>query len=173
MLRTRAFLLLCVSNTLTWGFGAGIFFNLVSITREAGLDPADLAPCVYVPWAITRALSMMISGHLTDRFEPRSLLCVGALGVGVGFLLLAPPDGVPFTPGRGAAFGVVHGVMNGLCNAVFRTAPARFFGRTHLGAIMGTCPCGTWRPPPSARWSSARPSTSSARTAAASPSSAS
>ena len=137
-MRTRALWLLCVSNTLAWGFGAGIFFNLVSITREAGLDPADLAPCVYVPWAFTRAASMAISGALIDRFEPRFLLCVGALGVGVGFLLLAPPEGVELTPARGATFGIVHGGMNGLCNAVFRTAPARFFGRKHLGAIMGT-----------------------------------
>ena len=136
--RTRAFVLLCMSNTLAWGFGAGVFFNLVSITREAGLDPVNLAPCVYVPWAFTRAVSMMISGYLTDRFEPRNLLCIGALGVGVGFLLLAPPEGVELTPARGATFGIVHGGMNGLCNAVFRTAPARFFGRKHLGAIMGT-----------------------------------
>ena len=136
-MRTRALWLLCVSNTLAWGFGAGIFFNLVSITRDAGLDPADLAPCVYVPWAFTRAASMAISGALIDRFEPRFLLCVGALGVGVGFLLLAPPEGVLFTPALAVTFGVVHGFANGLCNAVFRTAPAYFFGRAHLGSIIG------------------------------------
>ena len=34
-------------------------------------------------------------------------------------------------------FGVVHGLGNGCCSAVFKVAPAKFFGRKHIGQIGG------------------------------------
>lgn len=52
--RTRTLVLLASGNALAWGVGSGLFFNLSSIVQEGGLHESQLAPCLYVPWAICR-----------------------------------------------------------------------------------------------------------------------
>ena len=53
-------------------------------------------------------------------------------------LLLAPPfgDGT-LTPMLASLFGLIHGFGNGITQMSFKAVPAKFFGRTHLGAIGG------------------------------------
>ena len=78
---------------------------------------------------------------MIDLTSPRLLLSTGSFAVGGGIAVLslaAPsPHDANVARGRAIIFGVVHGLGNGCCSAVFKVAPAKFFGRKHIGQIGG------------------------------------
>ena len=134
--RTPALWVLLAANALMFGIGAGVFFHLVSIVDELQL-PLELLPsCFFLPWAMARAVSLVLAGYLLDKTHPRFVLFGGFVLGGATFVVLGWP-GTTLTPARAVAISTMWGFSMGFGKATFGVCPAQFFGRRHLGSISG------------------------------------
>lgn len=113
-------------------FSTGLFFHLVSMFADRGLDAA-VAASVYVPVALAAAVANLGSGYLADRIPLRFLLALGLL-FQAGSLVM-----VQFLQGTGAAFffGLILGATNGVARTLSSVAWPTFYGRKNLGSIYG------------------------------------
>ncbi len=112
--------------------GTGLFFHMVSIFNDNGLD-SSTAAWVYVPIALTTALVQLGGGMLLDRISVRVLL-VTALFLQTTSLLLAQ-----YLQGAEMAFlyGMILGATMGLMGTIHGVGWAKYFGRKYLGTITG------------------------------------
>jgi cyanate permease len=112
--------------------GTGLFFHMVSIFNDNGLDSATAA-WVYAPIALTTALVRLGGGVLIDRIAVRILLAA-ALFLQTASLLMAQ-----YLQGIEMAFlyGIILGATMGLMGMVLSVGWAKYFGRKHLGSISG------------------------------------
>jgi len=126
--------------------GTGLTFHIVSIFADSGFS-AELAALVYVPVAMTMAVTNLVTGTLVDgiyltiggrriHFQAR-LRTLNAIGL---FLQAISLWMVPYLnlPGLSLLFGALLGFTFGMMRTVSTIAWARYFGRQHLGAIAGT-----------------------------------
>jgi cyanate permease len=113
-------------------FSTGLFFHLVSMFADRGLNAA-VAASVFVPVALAAAVANLASGFITDHMPLRFLLAL-ALFLQAGSLLL-----VQYLQGTVSAFlfGIVLGATNGIARTLSSVAWPSFFGRENLGSIYG------------------------------------
>jgi sugar phosphate permease len=130
--RTHAFWVVGLGLASIAMLATGLFFHMVSIFKDSGLD-ATAAAWVYVPIAMTTALVNLGSGVLVDRIPVR-LLLAGSLLLQAASLLLAR-----YLQGSATAFlfGVILGTTLGLMATVQSVGWAKYFGRRYLGSIAG------------------------------------
>lgn len=142
-MRTRAYWiivpLMCASGLI----GTALIFHMQEILRSVGLEGTEFQTAKAIqPWPICFGVSMLALGWLVDRFKPRHLLPFApALMLVSCVICLAPPAGWigPEHAILTLAIGMgVFGVAMGFSVAVGNPAIARYFGRTHHGAIRGT-----------------------------------
>jgi len=108
----------------------------------AGLGVAELASLtagVNQMWAISFGLGMLCTGWLADKFRPRVLLPIAPLMMMLGSLIVwygasGRSNDLVWTLKAGM---LVYGLGMAVSVAVGSPAIARFFGRTHHGAIRG------------------------------------
>ncbi|GAB4544097.1 MAG: MFS transporter [Phycisphaerales bacterium] len=142
-IRTPAYWIL-LAPMVTSGFvGTALLFHMGPMMQQGGLEgaPAQVATA-NMSWPIAFGLCTLIVGPLADRFAPRRLLPFGLALMALGTLTIvagvrAPvgPSAVVLTMAIGMTiYGASQAVMVGVCNP----AIARYFGRTHHGAIRGT-----------------------------------
>jgi MFS family permease len=131
-MRTRVFWLLVVALSSFAMFSTGLFFHLVSIFSDRGLDAAAAAS-VYLPVSLAAAVATLVTGFLTDRVPLRFLLAF-ALLLQAASLVMAQ-----FMQGAVAAFlfGAVMGATNGMARNLGTVSWPSFFGRANLGSIYG------------------------------------
>jgi MFS transporter, OFA family, oxalate/formate antiporter len=131
-MRTKAFWILVAGLSSFSMLTTGLFFHLVSIFQDRGLDPS-IAATVFVPVALAAAASNLAAGYLTDRVPLRFLLAFGLFIQAVSLLM------VQFIEGAGAAilFGIILGATNGIARALSTISWPSFFGRENLGSIYG------------------------------------
>ncbi len=110
----------------------GLFFHIVSIFADNGLD-AGLAAAVFVPVALTTALVNLSSGILIDRAPVRFVQSAALLLQAIS-LLMALTLSSAFTA---SLYGIVLGATSGLQRTVAGVVWANYFGRRSLGAIAG------------------------------------
>ena len=110
----------------------GIVFHLVSIFSDQG-QSADTAAAVFIPLSITMALVNFGGGALADRIPGRILLAISLLLM-IGALLLATYISGPITI---LLFGTTMGAVSGLYRVIMSVLWANYFGRLHLGSIIG------------------------------------
>ncbi|MEM7533420.1 MAG: MFS transporter [Chloroflexota bacterium] len=131
--------------------GTGLTFHIVSIFEDSGL-PAELAALVFVPVAITMAVTNLFAGALVDGVdvpigtdangERRSirlqirLRTLNAIGLVLHAVSLWMVPYLDIT-GLSVMFGLLLGLTFGLMRTVSMVAWARYFGRQNLGAIAG------------------------------------
>jgi MFS transporter, OFA family, oxalate/formate antiporter len=110
----------------------GLTFHIVSIFQTQGLD-SSLAASVFLPIALTAALSNILVGYLSDRVPLQVLLSVGLL------LLAAALATAQWLAGVGSVliFGIVFGISNGFARTLGSVVWPAFYGRQHLGSIYG------------------------------------
>jgi MFS family permease len=140
---TRAYWIL-LANMLATGFvGTALLFHLPAMLQQAGLEgTAPQAAVAIQPWPITFGIATLGVGWLVDRFHPARilplslvlmalsvLLCVGATRGMVEQTLVTPL----MATGMGV-FGASQAVIVGVGSPTI----ARYFGRTHHGAIRGS-----------------------------------
>ncbi len=130
--RTPAFWVMSLGIASIAMLGTGLFFHMVSIFKDNGLD-ATTAAWVYVPIALTTAVVNVGGGVLVDRIAVRFLLAA-ALLLQTSSLLLAQ-----FLQGTETAFvyGMILGATTGLMGLINGVGWAKYYGRKYLGSITG------------------------------------
>ncbi len=142
-MRTRAYWILLPVMCSGGLIGTALLFHMQEMLRSAGLEGAEAQAAVAIqPWPICFGVSMLALGWLVDRVRPRRLLPLAPLlTLGSCVLCLVGVSGL-VADGWVVAFMAagmgVFGVSMGVGVAVGNPAIARYFGRTHHGAIRGT-----------------------------------
>lgn len=130
--KTAAFWILVASISMIAMMHTGLFFHMVSIFQDNGLDPA-VAASVYVPIALTTAVVNLSSGFLVDRFPVRILLAIMLLFQAASLFMAQYLSTVVLA----FSYGILLGATGGLMRTINSVAFAKYYGRLHLGAITG------------------------------------
>ena len=131
-LRTPAFWVVAAGLAAPSLTNTGLHFHIVGIFKDSGLS-STLAASVFIPIAITGALTQLISGVLTDRVPIRFMLGL-TLAMGAAVMVWMPRiDSVE----EAIALGVLMGVQNGIEMIIGSVVWAQFFGRRNMGSIAG------------------------------------
>lgn len=130
--RTPAFWVLSLSlASMAMGM-TGLFFHMVSIFSDKGLD-ADVAAFVFLPLGLTSAVVNFGSGYLVDRIPVKFLLASGLFCQALAVWLVQVLASVELA----LLFGLALGLAMGLIRTMETVSWAAFFGRLHLGSISG------------------------------------
>ncbi len=142
-MRTRAYWILVPIMCAGGLIGTALLFHMQEMLRSAGLEGTEAQTAVAIqPWPIAFGFSMLGLGWLVDRVKPRHLLPLGPalMLLSCAVCLLGVSGRVPeawVVPTMALGMGI-FGVSMGVGVAVGNPAIARYFGRTHHGAIRGT-----------------------------------
>jgi len=130
--RTPAFWILSLGFSAIAMLGTGLFFHMVSIFKDNGLDPS-VAAWVYVPIALTTAVVNVGGGVLVDRVRLRSLLALALVLQAIVLPMALFLQSVEMAFVYGVILGATTGLMGVLNGAVW----AKYYGREYLGSISG------------------------------------
>jgi OFA family oxalate/formate antiporter-like MFS transporter len=139
---TRAFWIVSINMLMSGLVGTALLFHMQTMLQQAGLEGTEKQVAIAIqPWPIAFGGAMLVVGWLVDRFHPAKilpvalvfqagaiLLCFGAVRGMVGASMIVPLMAV----GMGV-YGVSQATIAGVANPTI----ARYFGRTHHGAIRG------------------------------------
>jgi MFS family permease len=131
-LRTSSFWLVVAGLASMSMLNTGLTFHLFSVFEDSGLSSA-VAASVFVPIAATGAVVQLVGGLLIGRVPIRVMLAVSLSMMGL-LLVLAPSLN---SLAMAYFFGICMGVQGGLEMIVSSVVFANFFGRRHLGSIVG------------------------------------
>lgn len=141
--RTRAFWILVPSMCANGLIGTALLFHMQAILADAGVDATEKQTAlVNQSWAIAFGLALIVTGWLADRVLPRRLMPFGPflMLVACGVILTGPAGWVseewviPVMRAGMACYGVAMAVTVAVSNPTI----ARYYGRTHHGAIRGS-----------------------------------
>jgi MFS family permease len=130
--QTLAFWILAAGLALLAMLSTGLFFHMVSIFADKGLN-ATVAASVFLPVALTMAVVTLGGGVLVDRVPARLLLAAALVCQALALWLAQSLHSVELA----FLYGLVLGVMLGLSRTVSSVIWAIYFGRRHLGSITG------------------------------------
>ena len=130
--RTPAFWLLLAGTVVPAAVTNGLSFNQVSILTGAGLSPAVAATAFTVESVVALPMTLL-AGRLSDRFGARYVLAFGQASLAAAMLSLLVTDSVA----TALIYGGLRGLASGTWILASEVAWAAYFGRRHLGAIMG------------------------------------
>lgn len=108
----------------------GVTFHIVDLGAGVGLDRAA-AVAVFLPLAVVSTAVGLVGGIVGDRVPVRALVLVMMAGQALGLY------GAVDLSSRAALFVLGFGISGGLFGPLSTIAFPRFFGRRHLGAIVG------------------------------------
>lgn len=130
--RTLTFWIVTLGGMTMSALGTGLIFHHFSILSQNGLS-RSAAAVMFVPLGLMTASSNLGVGFLLDRVEPRRVL--GVMQLALGVLLLT----VPYVASVPAiwTYGVIFGMLQGTMSTISGSAYGHYFGRKHLGAIKG------------------------------------
>jgi MFS family permease len=140
--RTRAFWILVPIMCANGLIGTALLFHMQVMLKSSGLDATEQQTAlVNQSWAVAFGVGLLLMGWLADRVLPRRLMpfgpflmlisCVICLAGPAGWV---PPEHVMTVMRVGMAF---YGIAMSVSVAVGNPTIARYFGRTHHGAIRG------------------------------------
>jgi len=132
VLRTATFWSALINGSLYSLIHTGVFFCLVPILAEQGLD-AKYSAWMLMVFAISLAINQMLGGWLADRLHPARQMFGGQLLFSLGLALLYWGGGVRETLIAGGIMGAAQGYFFAASNPIW----ARYYGLKHLGAIRG------------------------------------
>jgi MFS family permease len=130
--KTPAYWIMMANSALWAMIVTAVFFNLLPIFQSLGISEI-VAAATYTTYAAASLLTQILVGPIADRGPLQYLLlvCMGTLAVGVGVLSMAT------SPWIAHSYAVLVGISTGLISLVGGTLFARYYGRTHLGALRG------------------------------------
>lgn len=131
-IRTSAFWIFVLSIGFIVMAGTGLFFHLVHIFGDNGLN-ATIAAAVFVPIGLTQAAVILSSGLLADRVPVRFLLTIALVVQALSLTVTQHMRSLALA----LAYGVLLGITGGLLRLVGSVVWANYFGRRHLGGITG------------------------------------
>ena len=132
-----------LAHLVASGFvGTALLFHMGPMIQQAGLaGSAAQVATANMSWPIAFGLMTPLVGPLADRYTPNQLLpfalvlmLLGTLVATAGVRALGgDANVVPLMVGAMTLYGASQAIIVGFCNP----AIARYFGRTHHGAIRG------------------------------------
>ncbi|MEM7024924.1 MAG: MFS transporter [Pseudomonadota bacterium] len=132
-MRTSAFWIIAVSLSAFAMLVTGLFFHQVAIFERAGLSAQEAAR-IFPISAVTMVIALPMFGWLVDRTPTKPTFAIAMLTVSAAILAMV---GV-----RDAATSALYGVVFGIAFAAIQAHSTyvwpRYFGRRHLGSILGT-----------------------------------
>ena len=131
-IRTPAFWIIAFGLAAIGMLATGIQFHVVSIFEDSGLS-SSAAVAAYVPVAAAQAAATLASGVLVDRIQARYLLSGSLLGMAASLMMAPRLMGIA----SAYTYGVVLGATLGLQNTVLQAIWPNYFGRKHMGSIVG------------------------------------
>ena len=131
-LRTPVFWLVSAGLASMSMLNTGLTFHLFSVFEDSGLSAA-VAASVFVPIAATGAVVQLLGGLAIGRVPIRFLLALSLLLMALNLVLAPALDSL----GMAYVFGLCMGMQGGLEMIVSGVIFANFFGRRHLGSIVG------------------------------------
>ena len=131
-IRTPAFWVVAGSAGTVSMLTTGLIFHLVSIFADQGLD-SNTAASVFIPLSITMALVNLGGGMLADRLPIRLILVATLVCLSIGLLMAVYLQ----SPGLILLYGMLLGATSGFYRVIMSVVWANYFGRLHLGSIMG------------------------------------
>lgn len=132
-MRTRAYWVVAAVSAF-WSMSiTGVHFHSVQIFLDRGLAEADAA-VMFTVYAVAMGTLRFAGGMLADRAPLNILLALSMAGVTTGFVFLSQLH----APVTAHLFAVTLGASAGLFTAVMSTIWLRYYGRAHLGKIVGT-----------------------------------
>lgn len=132
VLRNYSFWMFNLGMVAQAAFVTALTFHLADFGSEKGLT-ASYVFSVFLPVALVSVVSEVVGGFLSDRIPLKYLLVVMQAGLALGLLFLQSIDHTVGFALTAAMLGVSGGLF-ALLNSV--TWP-KYFGRKHLGSIMG------------------------------------
>jgi MFS family permease len=140
---TGAYWILMLNMVASVFVGTALIFHMPAMLAQAGLEGSERQAALAIqPWPITFGVTTLLIGWLVDRLHPARILpaslvlmvlsiflCVAATRSMVASGLIIPLMAV----GMG-----VYGASQAIVICVGNPTIARYFGRTHHGAIRGT-----------------------------------
>jgi MFS transporter, OFA family, oxalate/formate antiporter len=142
-MRTSAFWILMFNMLATGFIGTALIFHMPSMLRQAGLAGTEQQSALAIQaWPIAFGVTVLGVGWLADRFHPARILPVSLMLMASGILVcIAALRGMVsaawVVPLMGLGMGI-YGASQAVITAVANPTIARYFGRTHHGAIRGT-----------------------------------
>ncbi|HJL20815.1 MAG TPA: MFS transporter [Polyangiaceae bacterium LLY-WYZ-15_(1-7)] len=129
-LRTLAFWALTFAMATQALVITGITFHIVDLSASAGMD-RSAAVAIFLPMSVVSTVVGLAGGALADRLPVRALLVTMMLAQGAAVFACAHLDSLFWLAVAG------FGISGGLFNPLGTVAYPRFFGRRHLGSIVG------------------------------------
>ena len=129
-LRTAAFWAVTLCLAAQAMMLTGITFHIIDLAASVSVDRTT-AVQLFLPMAIVSVVAAVVGGTLGDRLPVRVLLVTMMLGLGLGVF------GAADLADRWWFAVVGLGISGGLFSPTSTIAYPRFFGRKHLGAILG------------------------------------
>ena len=142
-MRTRAFWIIVPIMCANGLIGTALLFHMQAMLRSVGLEGTEGQTAAAIqPWPICFGLGMLMVGWLVDKFKPRHLMPFGPVLMLIACVIcLAPSIGWVSSEHAITVMGTgmgVFGLSMAVAVAVGNPAIARYFGRTHHGAIRGS-----------------------------------
>ena len=131
-LRTPAFWIAATGISINGLMITGLFFHMESIFADNNLS-ASLASQVFAPIALTSAAVNLGGGALADRVPVRFLLGCGLILLSISTVMALYLTGATMA----ILYGILLGVSIGLGVLAQNIIWADYFGREHLGSIIG------------------------------------
>lgn len=142
-LRTSAYWILLLNMLATGLVGTALLFHMTAMLKQAGLEGSEHQAALAIqPWPIAFGVTILGVGWLADRYHPAKILPASVVLMASAILLClgatrAVVDARFVVPLMAAGMGV-YGVSQAVIIGVANPTVARYFGRTHHGAIRGT-----------------------------------
>lgn len=136
-LRTRAYWIVTASMVLSAAVGTSFVFHTQPMVADLGLSKTAAAAAVGT-LGIVQLIVTVPFGHLIDKYRPRMLLAASGFMLGAACCIFAAASrsSSPLLMLHGSYFllGLSQALLFLLASPIF----ARFYGRTHHGAIRGS-----------------------------------
>lgn len=132
-MKTRALWLLLTASVVPAMVTNGLSFHQISILTDRGLSSTAAAATFAVESAIALPMTLL-AGWLADRFGPRYVLGLGQVALTATMVFLIFVASVEMA----IVFGILRGLTTGTWILASEVAWPAYFGRRHLGSIVGT-----------------------------------
>ncbi|MQG15635.1 MAG: MFS transporter [SAR202 cluster bacterium] len=136
-MRTKAFWLIIFAGTAGSLIGTAMTFHHMSILNSRGITDTQ-ATLVLSLTAAVGVFSTMLTGHLLDKLPNRFILAAGQLALMASMAWIFIVQDL----WHAVIYGIFTGIAQGLIYTTMIVIFPNYFGRRHLGTIMGVATIG-------------------------------
>ncbi|MFG0300421.1 MAG: MFS transporter [Phycisphaerales bacterium JB047] len=137
-MRTSAYWIVTASMVLSAAVGTAFVFHTQPMMSDLGLPSEKTAAAVVATLGVVTIITSIPFGYLVDRFRPRYLLAVSGFLLAGACVLYATAASTAHAALMAHASYFILALAQGLLFLLASPIFARYYGRTHHGAIRGS-----------------------------------